>query len=121
MNAQRGLRLPPRNAVIATACIALGAIAPITTFADPPAGQTPHALESRVSLSDLDLSTPEGARAAQRRLRKKAESLCRQLWDGATASYRWSYTSCVRKTLASAIQRLDVAPLVTADRPPPAP
>jgi len=121
MNAQKGLRLPATNAVIATACIALGAIAPMATFADPPDGETPHTLESRVSLSDLDLSTPEGVRAAQNRLRKKAEYLCRQLWDDVTASYRWSYAACVKKTLASAIQQLDVSSLVRADRPPRAP
>jgi UrcA family protein len=115
MNAQKPLR-PSLRAVIATGCIGLSAIAPLVAFADPPKAHTP-VLESKVSLSDLNLSTPEGVRAAHKRLRQKAEYLCRQLGDSVTTTYRWTYAACVQATFADAIQRLDVPALVATDRP----
>jgi UrcA family protein len=114
MNAQTPFRHPASKAVF-TACIALAAVAPLA-FADPPTGQTPHVLESKVSLSDLDLSTPEGVRAAHKRLRHKAEHLCHQLGDSTSASFRWTYAACVQETLANAIQQLNAPALAAADR-----
>jgi UrcA family protein len=107
----------PRVSAALAACIALFAVAPPAALADPPTAPAPHALESKVSLADLDLSTPEGARAAHKRLRKRAESLCRQLWDSTSASFRWSYAACVKDTFANAIQQLNAAALASADRP----
>src|SRR5215831_2466235 len=115
MNAQRRLR-PSLRAVVATACTGLSAIAPLVAFADPPIARTPHILESNVSLSDLDLSTPEGVRAAHKRLRHKAEHLCHQLWDSTSASFRWTYDACVKETLADAIQQFNAPALAAADR-----
>jgi UrcA family protein len=97
--------------VLAGACVILFAVAPLAALADPPAAPTSHTLESRVSLADLDLSTPEGVRAAHKRLRRKAEHLCRQLEDSASASFRWTYAACVQETLANAIQQLNVPAL----------
>jgi len=116
MNAQRRLR-PSLHAVVAAACIGLPAIAPLVAFADPPTAEPPRTLESKVSLSDLDLSTPEGVRAAHKRLRQKAEYLCRQLGDSVRTTYRWTHAACVQATLADAIQRLSVPALVASDRP----
>lgn len=116
MNAQRRLH-PSLRAIVATACIGLSAIAPLVAFADAPTAAPPRTLESRVSLSDLDLSTPEGVRAAHKRLRQKAEYLCRQLEDSVRTTYRWTHAACVQATLADAIQRLNVPALVAADRP----
>ena len=117
MNAQTPLRRLPSKAVVNTACIALAAVAPLAAFADPPIARTPHILESKVSLSDLNLSTPEGVRAAHKRLRQKAEYLCRQLGDSVSTTYRWTHAACVQATLAEAIQRLNVPALVATDRP----
>jgi len=116
MNTQTCLRRPSLAPVILTACFAFSVVAPLVTFADPAPPQIPHVLESSVSLSDLDLSTPEGVRAAHKRLRGKAEYLCRQLWDGVTTTYRWTYAECVKKTVADAIQRLDGPALSVADQ-----
>ena len=116
MNAQRRLR-PSLHAVVAAACIGLPAIAPLVAFADPPTAAPPRTLDSKVSLSDLDLSTPEGVRAAHKRLRQKAEYLCRQLGDSVRTTYRWTHATCVQATLADAIQRLNVPALVATDRP----
>ena len=102
--------------LLAMAYIGLSAVAPLVARADPPAARTTRTLESRISLSDLDLSTPEGVRAAHRRLRRKAEYFCRQLWDSASATYRWSYTACVKVTLADAVQQLNGSALSAANR-----
>ena len=117
MNAQTPLRRLPSKAVFNTACIALAAVAPLAAFADPPIARTSHILESKVSLSDLDLSTPEGVRAAHKRLRHKAEHLCHQLWDSTSTSFRWTYDACVKETLADAIQQLNAPALAAADQP----
>jgi len=116
MTSQTRLRRPLSSAFIATVCMALCAIAPLIAFADPPAAQTPRTVESKVSLSDLDLTTPEGVRVAHKRLERKAEFLCRQLWDDVSASFRWTYEACVKETLANAIQGLDMPALMAADR-----
>ena len=116
MNTQTGLR-GPSSMLIATAYIVFSAVAPVVAFADPQAAQAPHTLESKVSLSDLDLSTQEGLRAAHKRLRGKAEYLCHQLWDVTSASFRWTYAACVKETLAQALQRLNVPALAATDGP----
>lgn len=116
MNVQTHLRRRSSNAIIVTGYVALTAIAPLVVFADPPGARTPHTLESAVSLSDLDLSTAEGVRAAHKRLNSKAEHLCRQLWDDVSATYRWSFAACVKKTLADAVQRLNVPALSAANQ-----
>ena len=117
MNAQTPLRHPSSKAVFTTACIALTAVAPLAAFADPPTAAPPRTLESKVSVSDLDLSMSEGVRAAHKRLRQKAEYLCRQLGDSVRTTYRWTHAACVQATLADAIERLNVPALVATDRP----
>jgi len=116
MNAQTRPHHSRLGAALALACITLFATGPLTALADPPTVPAPLTLESRVSLADLDLSTPEGTRAAHKRLRKKAESLCRQLWDSTSASFRWTYAACVTETFANTIQQLNAPELVSADR-----
>jgi UrcA family protein len=115
MNPQTRLGRPGLSAVLAGACVALLAVVPLAALADPPTALATHILESRVSVADLDLSTPEGARASHKRLRVKAESLCRQLWDSTSASFRWTYAACVQATLAEAIQQLNAPALVALD------
>ena len=100
MNPQTRPDRPRLRAVLAGACAALFAVAPLAALADPPIAPATHTLESKVSLADLDLSTPEGVRAAHKRLRGKAEYLCRQLWEA---------------TLAEAIQQLNAPALAALD------
>jgi UrcA family protein len=116
MNAPTRLR-PSSSAVIATACIALSAVAPVPAVAGPPTAPAPHTLESKVSLADLDLSTAEGVRAAHKRLRAKAEHLCRQLGDSASSTFRWTYASCVQKSLADAIHQLNAPAVAVLNQP----
>ena len=105
------------GAVVAGACAAMFAIVPAEVLANPPSAPAPRALESKVSLADLDLSTAAGVREAHRRVRAKAEHLCHQLWDDNSASFRWTYAACVEDTVASAVQRLSLPALATLERP----
>jgi len=116
MNAHTSLRRRSLTTVVATVCIVFSIVAAAAASADSPAPRTPT-LEATVLLSDLDLSTPAGVRAAHKRLRKKAESLCRQLWDSASATYRWTYAACVQATLADAVRQLDAQALAANQRP----
>ena len=116
MNAETGLRRAPLSAVVAIACIGVAAVVPLAAFADPPSAPNSQTLESTVSLADLDLSTPDGVRAAQKRLKGKAECLCRQLWDSVSTTFRWTYAACVQETLANAIRQLNVPAVAALDR-----
>ncbi|MBV8497163.1 MAG: UrcA family protein, partial [Gammaproteobacteria bacterium] len=93
MDTQTSLHRPRLSAALAGACITLAAFAPLAALADPPSAPAPRTLESKVSLADLDLTTPEGFRAAQERLTRKAEYLCHQLVDDNSASFRWRYAA----------------------------
>ena len=115
MSAQTSLSSPSRNAVIAAVCVALSGAAPSAAFADPPIAPATRALESKVSLADLDLSTEKGVRAAHTRLTSMAERLCRQLWDSTSSTFRWTYAGCVQKTLENAIQQLRVPTVAAID------
>ena len=117
MNAQTRARRPSSSAVIAIACIALSAVAPLAALADPPTAAAPDTLESRVSLADLDLSTAKGVRAAHKRLKSTAEHLCHQLGDSVRSTFRWTYAACVQETLANAIHQLNVPAMAALDQP----
>jgi UrcA family protein len=114
MNAQTNPRAAQSNAVIATAWIVLSAIAPLLAFADPPLARTSSTLESRVALSDLDLATRQGIALAHKRLERKAEYLCHQLWDD-DSMLRRTYEACVNETLESALQQLNMSILAATD------
>lgn len=62
---------------------------------------------ANVSLADLDLSTPEGARIARERLAAAARRVCGELAKGQDLLYEPSYTTCVRDSLARALAQTD--------------
>jgi UrcA family protein len=64
-------------------------------------------LGAGVSLADLDLSTPEGAATARRRLGAIARRLCGQLARRQDLAYPASYAACVQDTLARTLARAD--------------
>jgi UrcA family protein len=75
--------------------------------AEPPRGTAKaESVVATVSLADLDVSTPEGVRAANARLAKAAQRLCRKLGDTRRVSDSATYADCYRETLANALQRL---------------
>jgi UrcA family protein len=83
------------------------------TLADPPKG--PPAIEKStiVRIADLNLDSPEGARALYSRIRSAAESLCGEqfsLWDG-NRSREWD--DCYRTTIERAVVKVN-RPVLTA-------
>jgi UrcA family protein len=108
MNTQTQLprRSISRSTSIRAALVAMFALASAVALADqPPARATRSA---KVSLVGLDLSTPEGKRAAYERIRSIVERLCFQLWDD---PHREVYDACVRETLANAVRRVNAPSL----------
>jgi UrcA family protein len=101
----------PRIAALA-ALIALASAA-IADPSAPPSGDTRSA---KVSLAGLDLSTPEGYRAALERLKIMAQHLCWQMGDDLRASNRATLDACVRETLAEAARQVKAPTLAIRDK-----
>jgi UrcA family protein len=76
---------------------------PGAATADSHSVAQPERVSATVSLADLDLATPEGARLAHDRLAKTALTLCRRFSDTRRASDRATVADCVREALAEAI------------------
>jgi UrcA family protein len=64
-------------------------------------------LGASVSLTDLDLSTLEGAAIARQRLDAMAQRLCSELARRQDLSYQPNYAACVHDTLAGALAQAD--------------
>ena len=62
------------------------------------------ARSAKASIKGLDLSTPEGARAARERLRQTARKLCAQVADELDLSHHANYLACVDQSVAKAMQ-----------------
>jgi UrcA family protein len=94
------------NANIRTiALLASCALASASTVAGSPTGAAPVTRTANVSLADLDLSTPEGARAARERLHQTARRLCAQVEDNLDLSHQPNFVKCVDATLAAALRK----------------
>ena len=63
---------------------------------------------ANVSLADLDLSTPEGSRAAHERLETMARRLCTELARNHELTYQPNYAACVHDTLVGAWAQANV-------------
>ena len=113
---------PPRLelAVLKAALIALCAIAPITGMAESQPDPAPETLTARVSLADVDLSTPDGQRVAYERLRETARRLCSSLEarHPESVAHHATYTKCVDETLARAWQRVNEPALAATQKSP---
>jgi UrcA family protein len=93
----------------AAALVALFALTSAVALAHQP----PATRVAKVSLTDLDLSTPEGARAAYERIKTTAKRLCFQLADPRKVDDRVLYNECLIETLADTVRRIN-APTVAA-------
>jgi UrcA family protein len=91
---------------------AAGAVAQSKRTETPESRTPAPALPDRarsVSLTDLDLSTPDGARVAHERLYVVARTLCSQVADDLDLSHHTNYLACVDDAMARslpAIQQL---------------
>lgn len=63
-------------------------------------------LTGKVSLADLDLRTPEGARAAGERLHQTARLLCSRVADSRDLGHQPHFVACVDKTMAVALPQI---------------
>jgi UrcA family protein len=88
-----------------TVLLALCALASANAVAGSQMGAAPVTRTARVSLAGLDLSTPEGARAARERLRKTARRLCAEVADSLDLSHQPNFVKCVDETLAAALRK----------------
>jgi UrcA family protein len=92
---------------VTLATLLAGVTDPVLADAPRATGKA-ESISATVSLSDLDVSTPEGARAASARVAKVAQRLCRKLGDTRRVSDSATYADCYRETLANALRRLNV-------------
>ena len=99
-----------------TAFLALCALASLNVVAGPQTSTVPVTRSARVSLADLDLKTPEGARAARERLRETARRLCTQVADSLDLSHQPNFVKCVDDTLAKALKQVATPALVAGAR-----
>jgi|SRR5260370_26988151 UrcA family protein len=90
---------PPAIALLALCVLASAAAAA------PTSDTAPVTRSAKVSLAGLDLSTPDGARAARERLRGTARRLCAQVADGLDLSHQSNFVACVDETLAAALRQ----------------
>jgi UrcA family protein len=87
--------------------MALCVIVPVDAIADQSAAATNVSNVADVSLSDLNLSTPEGMRLARDRLHTAAERLCADRAGGREPSSQPAFRACVDSTVASTLRQLD--------------
>jgi len=99
-------RIGRRVALWTAVLIMLLAIGPATVMADTRQLPAPDTRIAHVSLTDLDLSTPEGLRIAYDRLHETARHLCTQLKNMHSISYHPDFIECVDETLADALRQV---------------
>ena len=87
--------------------MALFGIVPVGTIADQRAATTTPSSVADVSLSDLNLSTPEGIRLARDRLHAMAERLCADRGGGREPSSQPAFGACVDSTVTNALRHID--------------
>jgi UrcA family protein len=99
----------PLISITAAALVALFALTSGVALADQP----PATRVAKVSLTGLDLSTPEGARAAFERIKTAAKHLCFQLSDSRQVDDQVLYNACLMETVADTVRRINT-PTVAA-------
>jgi UrcA family protein len=110
MNTQSTLprRLNGRHTAAGAAILmASFGIVPVSTIADQPAATTSVSRVADVSLSDLDLSTPEGMRVARDRLHTMAQRVCAGPAGSRGLSSQPTFAACVDSTVANALRQID--------------
>ena len=117
MNTQSPLPRRPggrHSAAGAAILMALFGIAPVATIADQHAATAALSRVADVSLADLDLSTPEGMRAARERLHTMAERVCAEPADSRGPSSQPKFVACVDSTLTNALKQINALRQINA-------
>lgn len=68
----------------------------------PAHGRDPERFSAVVTLSNLDLKTPAGARVARDRIKRAALRLCRKFSDSRRVSDRQTVADCMHQTVHDA-------------------
>ena len=89
----------PTTALLALCVLASAAVA------GPTSDTAPVTRSAKVSFAGLDLSTPDGARAARERLRGTARRLCAQVAGDLDLSQQSTFVACVDAALAAALRQ----------------
>lgn len=90
--------------------MALGTSGPVASAQTPATSDvtspaTPEAL--KVSLTGLDLSTPEGVRAAQERVRRAARRVCAKVANSADIQRQLDYITCIDEAMAPPVAQIE--------------
>lgn len=87
--------------------VAMGATLPFPAAAAPPSSRRISETTTQIiSLSGLDLATPQGQREARSRLEKAAQQLCRKLGDDRKVDDWAAYSACTQEALTNALKQL---------------
>jgi UrcA family protein len=97
----------------AFAMAVLFGLAPAAAFADLPPAIVAATRSAKVSLADLDLSTPAGARVAYERIKAVAKRLCHDPNDSYSRYHAAAFNACVLEAVADAVRQTQ-APAVAA-------
>lgn len=87
--------------------IALFGMVPVSTIADQRAVTSSVSRVAEVQLSDLNLSTPAGMRAARERLQAMAESVCSEPAKSRGLPRQPNFAACVESTVAAHLKLID--------------
>ena len=95
------------TAAAAALLMAAFGVVPVRTLADQRAATTPVSSVADVSLSDLNVSRPEGMRVARDRLHTMAERVCANRGGSREPSSQPTFGACVDSTVANALRQIE--------------
>ena len=95
------------TASVAVILMALFGIVPVSTTADQRAVTSGLSRVADVPLTDLDLSTPAGMRAARERLQAMAQSVCAEPAKSRGLPRQANFATCVDSTVAAHLKQID--------------
>ena len=98
-------RMNLKTALSALSLTTLGAFGTAAMAQEPSAALTVTGI-AKVSLSGLDLSTPDGIRAARQRVRAAAQRVCAKIADS-DMSTRLNYITCIDDAMASTVTQIE--------------
>jgi UrcA family protein len=99
------------------ALFAVLAMAPVAAIADERPAPVLETRSVKISLADLDLSTPEGMHTAYERLHQAARKLCLGFKDIRNIAHQpTSFVRCVDEAVADALQQVKGPTLAAGEK-----
>jgi UrcA family protein len=97
----------PNSPFCCTLLAAILALAPGLLLAQPPSHTAREGASTKVSFTDLDLTSSGGQLAAKERLSAAANRLCQKFSDSRKVDSRASAEDCYRETIGAALRQLN--------------